>query len=170
MSKQPQGLYRKFDVSRLDGRDQPGGDRAGADYFVLDLVHDQFSAVALLAYAEACQYEYPELSRQLIDIAFRAVPVIRDENGFFQHPVTLLLDEGTDCKAWAGRYGLECKAIWMQDDASAEITDRYFASDDPDCSYWTPIPPEGNDWMLASIHDTDDGPVALFFRRKEQAA
>lgn len=170
MSNQPNGLYGKFNVTRTDGRDQPGGDRADAEHFVLDLVHDQFSAVALLAYAEACQHEYPDLSRQLIGIAFRSVPVIRDENGFFQHPVTLLLDEGTDIKAWAERYGITWSVVEFEFDAPENLVDQYFETGSPDCSAWNPTPPEGNGWVLANINDTDDGPVAHFFRRQEQTA
>lgn len=65
MSNQPQGIYRKFNVSRTDGRDQPGGDRAGAEYFVLDLTYDPFAIAALRLYAAAVRSEYPDLSNDL---------------------------------------------------------------------------------------------------------
>jgi hypothetical protein len=47
------GLYQKFDVTRRDGRDRPGGDREGAAYFVLDVIHDPLAVPALRAYAQA---------------------------------------------------------------------------------------------------------------------
>lgn len=66
MSKQPTGLYDKFRITRRDKRDQIGGDRMNADYFVLDLTYDPFAKKALLAYALACAAEYPELSNQIM--------------------------------------------------------------------------------------------------------
>lgn len=59
------GLYGKFHVSRNDGRDQPGGDRHGADYFVLDLTHDKHTPAALEAYALSVASEYPQLAADL---------------------------------------------------------------------------------------------------------
>lgn len=56
------GYYEKFNVSRKDGRDAPGGDREGARYFTLDLTHDQFAGPALRAYVEASRDELPELA------------------------------------------------------------------------------------------------------------
>lgn len=65
MDQRTQGLYSKFNVSRGDGRDGPGGDREGAEYFVLDLTHDPFAIPALQTYIEQCQREYPYLARDL---------------------------------------------------------------------------------------------------------
>lgn len=59
------GLYQKFNVSRKDGRDAPGGDRGGAEYFTLDLTHDPFARAALRAYADACQDALPELAADI---------------------------------------------------------------------------------------------------------
>lgn len=59
------GLYDKFNISRVDGRDAPGGDRHGADYFVLDTTFDPFALPALIAYANACRAEYPLLAADL---------------------------------------------------------------------------------------------------------
>lgn len=56
------GLYQKFSVKRIDGRDAPGGDREGAEYFTLDLTHDPFAKIALMAYADACENELPLLA------------------------------------------------------------------------------------------------------------
>jgi hypothetical protein len=59
------GVYEKFYIARYDGRDQQGGDREGAQYFVLDLDYDPFARAALFAYAKACKRKYPALARDL---------------------------------------------------------------------------------------------------------
>ncbi|KVM72586.1 hypothetical protein WJ61_01100 [Burkholderia ubonensis] len=61
-----QGLYRKFDVRRVDGSDQPGGKHHDCEYFVLDLNHDGYARAALRAYARACAAEFPVLAADLI--------------------------------------------------------------------------------------------------------
>ncbi|GAA3750131.1 hypothetical protein [Micromonospora maritima] len=58
-------LYPKFEVRRTDGRDGPGGDKAGARYFVLDYVNDPKARVALAAYADAVADEEPGLAADL---------------------------------------------------------------------------------------------------------
>lgn len=45
------GLEHRFYVSRVDGRDLPGGDREGTRYFVLDPEHDLSAFYALKEYA-----------------------------------------------------------------------------------------------------------------------
>ncbi|SAJ96695.1 gp03 [Burkholderia multivorans] len=61
-----QGLFRKFDVRRVDGSDQPGGKHHGCEYFVLDMNHDGYARAALRAYARACAAEFPILAADLI--------------------------------------------------------------------------------------------------------
>ena len=63
--KEP-GLYRKFEVRRVDGRDLAGRDKSNAKYFVLDYVNDPYAKVALEAYATACTHALPELARDLL--------------------------------------------------------------------------------------------------------
>lgn len=48
------GFYRKFDVRRTDGSDQPGGKHEHCTYFVLDMDHDPHAVDALEAYGKAC--------------------------------------------------------------------------------------------------------------------
>lgn len=60
-----QGLFRKFDVRRVDGSDQLGGKHHGCLYYVLDVDHDPYAAAALGAYADACKESHPELARDL---------------------------------------------------------------------------------------------------------
>jgi hypothetical protein len=68
MPTQGKGLYPKFRVKRVDGKDQPGGPKEGARYFVLDVTHDKFAIPAIAAYAAACEDEYVELADDLCDM------------------------------------------------------------------------------------------------------
>ena len=52
-SKETDGLYAKYTVYRNDGRDQPGGDKEGAEYFVLDCTHDPHAIPAIRAYHDS---------------------------------------------------------------------------------------------------------------------
>lgn len=61
MSDREKGLYKKYEVRRIDGKEK----HDGCEYFVLDMVHDKFSVPALSAYAHACKQEYPELAKDL---------------------------------------------------------------------------------------------------------
>ena len=65
MSRKELGLYNKFSVGRTDGRDNPGEKHCDCDYFVLDLTHDPYALPAILAYADACFREYPQLAADL---------------------------------------------------------------------------------------------------------
>lgn len=59
------GLYRKFNVTRVDGTDQPGGKHYGDEHFVLNLTTDKNALPALAAYADACESKYPRLAADL---------------------------------------------------------------------------------------------------------
>ncbi|WP_342345782.1 hypothetical protein [Shewanella dokdonensis] len=91
--------------------------------------------------------------------------IIRDNDGLWTHPDLPEWDEGTtkeQVDAWASENGGTIHVEWMDGNAPQELTDRYFEVGEPDCSYWYPCcNKEGN--FLLSIHDTEDGPVALFF-------
>lgn len=63
------GLYRKYWVSRTDGRDRPGAKHQDCPYFVLDLVHDPHAVAALRAYAESCRRDEPHLASELVHVA-----------------------------------------------------------------------------------------------------
>lgn len=108
--------------------------------------------------------EIERLDRLLL---IRRVVVRRDENGMFQHPEMPDFEEGEGdkCKAWIAEQGLEVTMVSLDGSAPEEIADRYFGSDDPDCSYWEPVRPNGEGWFCLAIHDTDDGPVCWWARR-----
>ncbi|QJI28924.1 hypothetical protein HKK55_09415 [Pseudomonas sp. ADAK18] len=73
--------------------------------------------------------------------------------------------DGDKCKQWLAKQGLTVKMVGIEN-ADDEISERYFKSGDPDCSYWEPNRPDGEDWFCLSIHDTDDGPVCWWARRE----
>lgn len=66
MSDKERGLYGKYYVKR---KNDTTGKHDNCQYFVLDPQHDEFAVIALLAYAEACQEEYPLLSEDCLRLA-----------------------------------------------------------------------------------------------------
>ncbi len=62
-----QGLFRKFNVTRTDGSDKPGGKHENCEYFVLDVGHDKHAPAALWAYAQACKDTHPDLAADLVE-------------------------------------------------------------------------------------------------------
>lgn len=60
------GLYDKYRVERKDG--DPEDKHYECRYFVLDMTHDRYARIALLAYAGACEDEYPLLAKDLIEM------------------------------------------------------------------------------------------------------
>ncbi len=67
MGDKTKGLFGKFRVERTDGSSSPGGKHAACEYFVLDISHDRYAIPALLAYADACEAEYPLLAADIRD-------------------------------------------------------------------------------------------------------
>lgn len=59
------GLYNKYFVKRVDNKDLPGNKHENCQYFVLDVTHDLHALPALLAYANSCNQQHPELSKDL---------------------------------------------------------------------------------------------------------
>lgn len=60
-----QGAFRKYNVSRVDGSDAPGGKHHGERYFVLAVDSDPFAVPAITAYAAACEATHLELADEL---------------------------------------------------------------------------------------------------------
>lgn len=56
------GVYDKYNVVRLN---DPDGKHARCYYFVLDFEHDPYAGEAALAYAHACEADYPLLAADL---------------------------------------------------------------------------------------------------------
>lgn len=56
------GVYHKYTVTRTDGTSAPGEKHAECEHFVLDTTHDPYAKAALLAYAAACEADFPNLA------------------------------------------------------------------------------------------------------------
>ena len=69
MDDKTRGLYNKYEVHRVDGKDAPGEKHNGCRYFVLDLDHDPHAQAALRAYSESCEADYPILGAELRHVA-----------------------------------------------------------------------------------------------------
>jgi hypothetical protein len=65
MSGENRGLFEKYLVRRVDGRDEPGEKHADCRLFVLDLSHDRHARVAAAAYATSCEADLPLLAADL---------------------------------------------------------------------------------------------------------
>ena len=67
--KAPKGLYSKYHVNRVDGRDiRPGDKHYRCEYFALDLSHDPAARKAAIKYAGFILAEKPDLARDLITL------------------------------------------------------------------------------------------------------
>ena len=62
------GIYRKYNITRTDGKDAPGMKHCGCRYFIIDLDHDPCAEAALNAYAIACEEEHPQLAADLREV------------------------------------------------------------------------------------------------------
>jgi hypothetical protein len=62
MADANRGIYQKYYVERMN---DPAGKHNDCEYFVLDWQHDPYTIPAVLAYADACEGEYPELAADL---------------------------------------------------------------------------------------------------------
>lgn len=89
----------------------------------------------------------------------------RDNTGMLDHPDLPAVDEYVNMRMFFSAFGIECGVIMMDDDVEPEVFEAY----EGDCSSWTPSRPTGEDWVLVSIHDTEDGPAALYVRRATPA-
>ena len=93
--------------------------------------------------------------------------IVRDADGHLTHPDLPVCDESTRYDLFLAAFGLEASVVSMESDCKDQaLLDRYFDDGDPDCSAWVPSTPEGEGWVLLEIYPTEDGPYALFVRRK----
>lgn len=69
MGDKTRGLYQKFNVTRTDGSSEAGQKHAGCKYFVLDASCDPHAIPALVAYAESCKADYPQLAKDVRSMA-----------------------------------------------------------------------------------------------------
>lgn len=100
------------------------------------------------------------------------VKIKLNENGYGSHPdypcwssdtATCLINE------WFTFNGISSSIVYLEDDASEELSRRVFSDGIIDIREWKPTPPADNAFLL-SIHDTESGPVAIFALPNEVTA
>lgn len=99
----------------------------------------------------------------LFDALLSPPPVVRDEAGYWTNPALPTTDESIRMRPLAEALGLELTWVDAEDQVD-EATMESFSATGAICA-WTPTPPAGEGWVPLSIHDTDDGPVAMYVRR-----
>ncbi|CAH6576994.1 hypothetical protein AI2935V1_1539 [Citrobacter freundii] len=102
-----------------------------------------------------------------MEAEFKALPVERDQNGYWTHPLYDAFCDGREFispdefNVWLKENGLEWKVAYRDEGDFDHEIDGY------DISSWQPEPPTGEGWFVGSIHDTEDGAVCIWLRRKE---
>ncbi len=109
---------------------------------------------------------------EALDRLFDPARMPAREDGWAHHPdIDNMLAEGADgedlpideAKVKAAGFELTYRSM------AADVLDSHPAhqeywDDGRGCSLWEPVAPEGIDWQLVAIYDTDEGPYALFAR------
>ncbi|WP_246169894.1 hypothetical protein [Yersinia canariae] len=99
-----------------------------------------------------------------------AAPVERDALGFWTHPDFFGPANGNEFgvegefDAWKALNRVTGAISWMECEENGEELQAAYDAGDCDLSMWHPTPPAGDGWFLASIHDTEDGPVCYWLR------
>ncbi|MGM7762970.1 MULTISPECIES: hypothetical protein [Yersinia] len=99
-----------------------------------------------------------------------AAPVERDSHGFWTHPDYFVPANGNEFgvegefDAWKALNRVVGTLDWMDCDENAEELQAAYDAGDCNLSMWQPEPPAGDGWFMASIHDTEDGPVCYWLR------
>lgn len=92
------------------------------------------------------------------------VDVVRDEDGYWDHPNIPDFDEDAEAwKSWLDAQGLKVIGWHMDSDLESH---PYWEDGAAHCVGWVPEMPPGDGWFLLGIFDTDDGPYAQWARRE----
>lgn len=87
MTDHNRGIYQKYEVRRIH---DAKGKHDSCPFFVLDPRHDPYARVALVAYADECSGEYPQLALELRQMAEDPYPVANWEaDGIDVHHVQM---------------------------------------------------------------------------------
>lgn len=95
----------------------------------------------------------------------RAMPVLRNENGWWTHPAIPNFDEDHKAyRAWIASQGLEATYAQLGNDFDHPLYEPWFERGECNASSWEPQAPTGEGWFTLSIHDNEDGPVWVWAR------
>lgn len=100
-----------------------------------------------------------------------AVPVIRDADGYWQHPHIPwdTIPEETDNAPHLLRLGIELCTVSMASEDDA-LSERHADGDTSAVLEWEPSPPTGGGWFMLLIHDCEEGAVAWWGRNVTRSA
>lgn len=91
--------------------------------------------------------------------------VVRDEYGFWTHSQYPEFETeyppAGEWEKWCNDNGIKPLFVAFDGDAPEELQAGWFEDGLCDCTKWNPTPPADNAFLL-SIHDTEDGPYAIF--------
>ncbi len=106
----------------------------------------------------------------------KAMTVARNDDGYWTHPDYLALFGDREIiskeefNAFCEKHNLESSIVDLECDDDEESHFIYFEKGSADISKWNPSKPDGDGWFIGSIHDTDDGPICVWFRKKQTEA
>lgn len=92
--------------------------------------------------------------------------IVRDAQGWLDHPALPVCDENVRFDELLGAFGLETYFRAMDGDIDCDAYERIVDAGNG-CAEWTPTPPEGEGWTLLTVYETEDGPYAMFARQKQ---
>ncbi|EPR5147725.1 TPA: hypothetical protein ACMDT2_004178 [Vibrio parahaemolyticus] len=104
-------------------------------------------------------------------MTIQAQPVQRNQYGYWTHSEYPSWAEWTDEKVmhkWFSDRGLCFQVVYFESDVSEEKSERFFGKGDPDVTDWQPTKPHPDAFLL-SIHDTENGPVAIWAVHGDQS-
>lgn len=98
----------------------------------------------------------------LRDALLNSGPIERDEDGYWCNAALPCCDEDVDYAKLLAVFGLEAAIVFAE--TQMEIDAYEAMCEEGGCNAWTPAPPDGDGWVMASLHDTDDGAAAFYVR------
>lgn len=134
------------------------------------MLHERNARPAVLTNAliNHCARACPPSLEGLADELLTPRENARDAEGHLIHPALPDIDEDVQLDLLLSAFGLETCFVDMEHDDPASF-DRYIDSNSADCRYWIPSRPHGDGWVLVEIYDTEDGPTAMYVRRRKEA-
>ncbi|WP_312990863.1 hypothetical protein [Atlantibacter hermannii] len=102
-----------------------------------------------------------------------ALVVERNEDGYWTHPEYSALFGDRELispdefKAFCEKHSIESAIVELENDSNEEVNFSYFEEGSANISKWNPSQPEGDGWFIGSIHDTENGPLCVWFRKKQ---
>lgn len=155
------------EIRRVDGKHSLGA--AALAEALTPFLNRQYEAILLGQNDSAFMTDHLQKESHRPSKRLEPVDVVRDENGFWQHPDAPDFvddDSGLEYKQWFETLGLEGRLSWLEhEDDNHPVKKGYFEQGIVGCLGWEPPQPEGQGWFLLCIGESDgDGPAAWWVR------